>query len=300
MRLNRFDEAKEAMRQAAANRIDFIAFHQNAYFLAWMDGDSETMAEHLARALETPEALAAFDWEALTLAFAGRLRSAHDQFRRAILRIPSGSFEEWAARFGLEDAESHAAVGQCVEVRTEAAAAVGSSRDNFTLERAARLLAVCGAAAEALSLSSELARRFPDATLVQRRAIPVTAAAIAIAQGDAARGLQLLEPVRPYDRAIAADFWPPYLRGQAHLQLKDGAEAAADFQSILDHRGENPDSVLYPLAYLGLARAAALAGDTAQARKAYEDFFAAWDDADQDLRPLQEARQEYARLPQSH
>ena len=57
-----------------------------------------------------------------------------------------------------------------------------------------------------------------------------------------------------------------------------------------------PADPLYPLAYLGLARAAALAGDTAKSRKAYEDFFALWKDADPDLPILIEAKKEYQKL----
>jgi ABC-2 type transport system permease protein len=45
----------------------------------------------------------------------------------------------------------------------------------------------------------------------------------------------------------------------------------AEFQKIIDHRGVVAVSALYPLAHLGLARAAALVGDTAKSRKAYED-----------------------------
>jgi Tfp pilus assembly protein PilF len=52
----------------------------------------------------------------------------------------------------------------------------------------------------------------------------------------------------------------------------------------------------YPLAHLGLARAAMLQGDTAKARKSYEDFLALWKDADADLPVLIEAKKEYARL----
>ena len=37
-----------------------------------------------------------------------------------------------------------------------------------------------------------------------------------------ARALELLEPVKPYDHAPSAEFWPAYLRGQAYLQLRDG------------------------------------------------------------------------------
>jgi hypothetical protein len=77
------------------------------------------------------------------------------------------------------------------------------------------------------------------------------------------------------------------------LQLKQVAEAAAEFQKILDHRGYAPLSPLYPLAHLGLARVAALSGDTARSRKAYEDFFAAWKEADAELPILRTAKREY-------
>jgi hypothetical protein len=53
---------------------------------------------------------------------------------------------------------------------------------------------------------------------------------------------------------------------------------------------------LYPLAHLGLARAAVLSSDTAKARQAYQDFFALWKDADADLPLLIEAKKEYENL----
>jgi eukaryotic-like serine/threonine-protein kinase len=64
---------------------------------------------------------------------------------------------------------------------------------------------------------------------------------------------------------------------------------------ILDHKGANWGPY-YPLAYVGLARSAVLAGDTTRARKAYQDFLALWKDADPDLPILKQARQEYAGL----
>ena len=71
-----------------------------------------------------------------------------------------------------------------------------------------------------------------------------------------------------------------------------------EFQKILDRRGQFDTSPLFPLSYLGLARAAAIAGDTARSRRAYQDFFALWREADSDIPILQEARQEYERLGQ--
>jgi hypothetical protein len=50
------------------------------------------------------------------------------------------------------------------------------------------------------------------------------------------------------------------------------------------------------MAHLGLARAAALQGDLTRARKAYEDFFLLWKEADSDLPILIEAKREYAKL----
>ncbi len=89
---------------------------------------------------------------------------------------------------------------------------------------------------------------------------------------------------------------PQYLRGQAYLNLKKGNEAAAEFQMILDHRGWAALSYYYPLACVGLARAAVLQGDTVKARKAYQDFFAQWKDADPDIPILIEAKKEYEKL----
>jgi len=53
---------------------------------------------------------------------------------------------------------------------------------------------------------------------------------------------------------------------------------------------------LSALSHLGLGRARALAGDTAGARTAYQDFFALWRDADPDIPILKEAKTEYAKL----
>jgi hypothetical protein len=55
-------------------------------------------------------------------------------------------------------------------------------------------------------------------------------------------------------------------------------------------------SALYPVSYVGLARAATLAGDKARAKKAYQDFFALWKDADKDIPVLIEAKKEYESL----
>jgi eukaryotic-like serine/threonine-protein kinase len=86
-----------------------------------------------------------------------------------------------------------------------------------------------------------------------------------------------------------------YQRGLAALTAGKGAEAASEFQKIVDHKGRNWGP-LYSPAYLGLARAHANAGDTAKARRAYQDFLALWKDADKDLPFYIQATRELAEL----
>ncbi len=52
----------------------------------------------------------------------------------------------------------------------------------------------------------------------------------------------------------------------------------------------------YAQAQLGLARAYAMGGDKAEAKKAYEAFFTTWKNADADLPMLVAAKKEYAAL----
>lgn len=295
--LNRFDEARAVLQQVHDQQLEFIGARRISYLLAFVQGDPETMARQLELSVGVRETNAAFGWQAETLAFGGRMKAAHDQFRRGIQMALQGDFKEVAAQLAMRDAEAHATVGQCAEGRNEVSAGLELGRDNVTLERASRALALCGAAGEASSLASELTKRFPEATLTLRVQVPVTTAALALSRAETTRALGLLEPARQYDHAPGSEFWSAYLRGQAYLQAKDAPAAAGQFQSILDHRGEVPASALYPLAHLGFARAAMQAKDTAMARKAYEDFLAIWKEADPDLTPLKAAREELARLP---
>jgi hypothetical protein len=60
--------------------------------------------------------------------------------------------------------------------------------------------------------------------------------------------------------------------------------------------GEEAMPSTYAQAQLGLARAYAMAGDKANAKKAYEAFFLTWKDADSDLPMLVAGKKEYAAL----
>jgi len=293
--LDRPTEARAVLQDAAAKQLDFAGARRLSYLLAFVQGDSATMARELEASLGAGETNAA-GWQAQASVFEGHIRQAHEEFGHGIESARQGNFNEVAAQLTIEDAEVHAIVGQCGQARNEVSAGLALSRDNGTLEHAGRALAICGAEREALELSRELAKQFPEAIFTNRLQIPLTAAAIAIERGDAARAIELLEPVRRFDHAPSAEFWPAYLRGQAYLQLKNGPAAAAEFRNVIAHRGEVPASVLYPLSYLGLARASALANDTETARKSYDQFLTVWKTADAELGVVKQARTEQAAL----
>jgi len=86
------------------------------------------------------------------------------------------------------------------------------------------------------------------------------------------------------------------VRGLGYLKMKDGEKAAGEFQRILDNPGRGPVSAFRPMAQLQLARARAMKGDEAGAKKAYQDFLAWWKDADPTVPALVEAKAEYGRM----
>jgi hypothetical protein len=255
------------------------------------------MTRELADARATSAAgTATLEWEAQAASLFGRFRLAHERFQQGIQELQRAELSEQAGQWTAEDAELYAIAGECGDARRQVSAALRLSRDTFTMQRAARTLALCGAATDVASLSTELTKRFPDAILTKAIQIPVASAALALQQDRPSRTIDLLEPVTAYDHAPSAEFWPEYLRGLAHLRLGDGAAAAAQFQGILEHRGVGVTSPLVALAHAGAARAAALRGDTAAARRSYEALFDLWKEADSSLQPLVDARREYGRL----
>lgn len=132
---------------------------------------------------------------------------------------------------------------------------------------------------------------YPEDTLINSIWLPAIRAAIELQSGNAEQTIHQLQAATRCE--AAAEFWPQYLRGLAYLKLRRGAEAATEFQKILDHRGYAPLSPLYPLAHLGLARAAAMAGDSAKSRKSWNEFLAICKEADADLPILIEAKREF-------
>jgi len=151
--------------------------------------------------------------------------------------------------------------------------------------------------------TEELAKRFPEDTVVRCNYLPTLRAKVAITRGSPEQAISVLAAAQPCELGLPAYSyynWPnlysAYVRGEAYLAGQRGAEAAAEFEKILAHRGIVLNEPIGSLAHLQLGRARALSGDVARARAAFQDFFTLWKDADQDVLALKQAKAEYAKL----
>ncbi len=157
--------------------------------------------------------------------------------------------------------------------------------------------------ARAKALADDLDKRFPEDTIVQFNYLPSVRGKLALNKGDASGAIESLGASAPYElgatRAIDLDWtamFPVFVRGEAYLAARQGSEAAAEFQKILDHRGLVLNQPIGALAHLGLGRAYVLQGDIPKAKAAYQDFLTLWKDADPDIPVLQQAKAEYGKL----
>ena len=193
-------------------------------------------------------------------------------------------------------ATTEALVGNDTQVRAGVLAALALDRSQATLFFAGLAQAMAGDARQATAIADELGRRFPNNTLVNDVWVPMIRGEIEINHGNPGKAIELLQVAFPYETGFASRLAPSYVRGQAYLKARQGKDAAAEFQKILDHRGVCQTSPACALSHLQLGRARALSGDAAAARTAYQDFFALWKDADPNIPILKEAKAEYTKL----
>ena len=169
---------------------------------------------------------------------------------------------------------------------------------------AAFALALSGDSSQALTLANDLKKTFPEDTAVRFNYMPSVRALLALNHAEPAKAIELLQPAVPNElgqprSAINGYFgalYPIYVRGLAYLASHQGAQAAGEFQKILDHRGAVIVDPISVLAHLQLGRAYALSGDEAKAKIAYQDFLTLWKDADPNIPVLKQAQAEYSNL----
>jgi eukaryotic-like serine/threonine-protein kinase len=297
--LNRRDEAKQVAQRALTHGLELPGVHVFLYEGAFLENDTKGMAGQVAALSGKPGEEAAFGLQAETEAYFGHLRKAREFSERAIEGARRGKLAEFAAAIQEGETLSEAEFGNSRLARATATAPVGELTSTTLSLRSLRL-ARAGDSSRSQSLADKLERQFPSDTLLQRYWLPTIRAAISLARKNPSAALVALQSVSyelGHTQAFASiRLYPAYIRGQAYLEMRQGREAAAEFQKFLDHRSIVLNSPLGALALLGLGRAYALQGDTAKARAAYQDFLALWKDADPDIPILKQAKAEYAKL----
>jgi eukaryotic-like serine/threonine-protein kinase len=244
--------------------------------------------------------------EADTAAYSGRLGKAREFSREAVASAKQAQQKETAARYEAAAALREALFGNAAEARQTGASALGlsTSRDvQYGVSLALSSLEVASREqARIEKLADNLAKRFPEDTVVQFNYLPTLRAQLAISRNDTSKAIDALQTAAPYELGIPSYYgfsgalYPVYVRGQAYVASHQGGEAVVEFQKILDHRYVVVNAPMGVLTHLGLARAYVLQGDTAKAKTAYQDFLTLWKDADPDIPILKQAKAEYAKL----
>jgi serine/threonine protein kinase/tetratricopeptide (TPR) repeat protein len=294
--LARFDEAEQAARELQRINPDSPGVHFSNYFFAFFRRDQAAIDREVQWARGKPEEAQIISYLAITAMYFGKLKEAEELHKRSVEMFKNQNRQENASGQLLNLAGNLVLLQKCQQAKDNAKAAMALFRGQLGLPNAALIYAACNDASQAQELFDEARAANPKNTVLTSIGVPMLRAVIEKTRGNFDEALQLLEPLRSYEGGAITGLGPNYLRGYCYLQQRRGNEAIAEFKKIIDNPGIDPFSPARPLAHLGLARAAVVNGDTAGARKAYQDFFALWKDADQDLPVLVQARKEYEQL----
>jgi len=299
--LNRLDQARAAAQEAISKSFDSPALRINLYDLAFLKSDAPGMAEQVSWAAGKPgQESVMLVLESRTAAYQGKLSKARELSRRAVSSAQQDKDKQLAADTEASAAICEALYGNGSEAKQRAAASLAQLNGRDSQYLAALALAIAGDPTRAQNLTDDLDKRFPDDTVIRFNYLPTLRAQLALGKGT--KSTEILAASSTYElgvpgsNTIRTSLYPVYVRGEALLASHQGAPAAAEFQKILDWSGVALNEPIGPVAHLGLARAYALAGDTAKSRAAYDEFFAIWKDADPNIPTLIQAKSEYAKL----
>jgi serine/threonine protein kinase/tetratricopeptide (TPR) repeat protein len=302
--LDRFPESADIVRRAEERNIEIPEMLITRYYLAFMRGDQAGMEREIARARGEH----AEDWmshnQAMVLARSGRMRQARSMWESSVAMAQQAGNSGSAALYQAAGAVCEAHFGNTAAAKERARAALDLGKGRDVEYAAAFALALSGDSAGSQRLAADLEKRFPEDTPVQFEYVPTLRALFALAHHAPLDAVERLQTSLPYDFALpgtgfAGKFgglYPAYVRGEAYLQAKQGREAAAEFQKILNHRGVVMADPVGALAHLQLGRAYVVSGDMPRAKNAYRDFLTLWKDADADIPVFKQATAEYARL----
>jgi eukaryotic-like serine/threonine-protein kinase len=240
--------------------------------------------------------------QADTETYYGRLKASHKHAENAIRSASQNGRKESAALWRLQQALREAELGVAQKATEDALSALSLSPTPNVRAVAALALARAGETRRAEVIVKAIENEYPADSIVRTYWNASAQAAIALNRGRPKQALEVLEVSAVSELGWytfyfnASMMHPAYLRGQAYLAMRQGENASAEFQKIIDHRGIVLNSPIGGLARLGLGRAYTLTGDSAKAGETYREFFEFWKDADPEIPILKQAKAEFAKL----
>jgi eukaryotic-like serine/threonine-protein kinase len=306
--LERTAEAEKTLQRASERKLDIPDFYVQRYVIAFLKGDRTEMEREAALPREKPDA---DDWMSnaagFVSAYSGHLQEARTMSRRAADLARKAERRDTEALYEADAAMREALFGNVSTARQRALDALALSKSRDAEYEVAFELAFSGDVSRSQELTEDLSRRFPEDTIVRFTYAPTIRALVALNHNQPSKAVELLQTTISYEGGTpieggsefllgAGSFYPAYVRGLAYLAAHQGAEAAAEFQKILDHRGVVLCDPIGVLAHLQLGRAYALSGEKTKAKSAYHDFLTFWKDADPNIPILKRAQTEYASL----
>ena len=306
--LERSDEAENTLQRASERKLDIPDFYVQRYLIAFLKDDKMGMEREAAQSREKP---GVDDWmsnsEGFVSAYSGHLEEARKMSRRAADLAGKAERRETEALYETDAAVREALFGNVSDARQRTVDALELSKSRDVVYGVGFALALSGDSTRSQALTEDLSKRFPEDTRVQFSYAPTLRALLALHHNQPSNALELLQTAIPYELGTqseggsefllgAGNLYPVYVRGLAYLAADQGAEAAAQFQEILDHRGIVACDPVGALARVQLGRAYALSGDKTKAKSAYQDFLTLWKDGDSDIPLLKQAKREYAEL----
>jgi eukaryotic-like serine/threonine-protein kinase len=285
-------ELKRMRKLGLDKSTDVAAIHLAGYFLL---GEPNEVQRIVAEVAGRPDEFLVSQFLAATQQFSGQYRKAAASIRRAFEQAGRAKAPDVQASTLLLNAGARGLAGLCESNEAVVQQALALDKSKQTQEVAVLAAAVCGSGKLALPMAQDLSKKYPEDTLIQDVYLPLGKAFVALAEGRPQEAADSAEAAKPFDAIYPGS----YVQGLAYLQLHDANHALSAFKAATQSRGGSltvPTPPFYAQAQLGLARAYAMGGDKAGAKKAYEAFFVTWKDADADLPMLLAAKKEYAAL----
>jgi tetratricopeptide (TPR) repeat protein len=265
--LQRFDEARQLIRESQARNLDGYTLHMELYSLAFFANDSRTMAaeQQWFAAEPDPVPSVGLSLASDSDAYAGHAANARELTTRSIDSAIRADSKETGAVSQAIAAQWEAAFGDAAEAKQQAAGSLKLVPNNQAVEvEAALAFAMAGDTVRAESLAQDLNQRFPLNTQMHSLWLPAIRAQLALDRKNPAQAISDLQAAAPIEFGTIpflnniSCLYHTYVRAEAYLAAGQGKEAAAEFQKILDHSGIVWNCWTGALAHLGVARANAL------------------------------------------